>query len=166
MTEQTYQYYLNQKAVGAHYLEIGNPMKALEHFINAYQTTYGCEDLDLMLELAFLYDEVENPEQAIAIFSQMIEVDPTFPTSYYGLATIYDDHEDYERAIYYYQKTIELDPEYETAHFFLANIYDELGDNQKAIAHYEKTIEIDPSYYYAYINLGCIYEAEDKNGFL
>ena len=111
MTEQTYQYYLNQKAVGAHYLEIGNPMKALEHFINAYQTTYGCEDLDLMLELAFLYDEVENPEQAIAIFSQMIEVDPTFPTSYYGLATIYDDHEDYERAIYYYQKTIELDPE-------------------------------------------------------
>ena len=154
MPEQTYQYYLNQKAVAAHYLELGNVSKALEHFINAYQTPFGIEDLDLMLELAFLYDEVDEQKNAIQLFYDMIKLDPEFPTSYYGLATIYDDNEDYEKAIYYYKKTIELDPNYEAAHFFLANIYDELGENEKAIYHYEKTIEIEPAYYYAYINLG------------
>ena len=29
MPEQTYQYYLNQKTVAAHYLELGNVSKAL-----------------------------------------------------------------------------------------------------------------------------------------
>ena len=68
MPEQTYQYYLNQKTVAAHYLELGNVLKALEHFINAYQTPYGTEDLDLMLELAFLYDEVEEQQKAFNYF--------------------------------------------------------------------------------------------------
>ncbi|MDE5976948.1 MAG: tetratricopeptide repeat protein [Turicibacter sp.] len=163
MSEQTYQYYLNQKAVATHYLEIGNAVKALEHFNNAYQTPFGTEDLDLMLELAFLYDEIDDQKMAVQLFYDMIKLEPEFPTSYYGLATIYDNHEEYEKAIYYYQRTLELDPEYEAAHFFLANIYDELGDTKHAIEHYEKTLEIDPDYYYAYINLGCIYEAEDQN---
>ena len=84
-----------------------------------------------MLELAFLYDEVEEQQKAIQLFYEMIKVDPKFPTSYYGLATIYDDNEDYEKAIYYYEQTIKLDPEYEAAHFFLANIYDELGETKR-----------------------------------
>ena len=72
MPEQTYQYYLNQKTVAAHYLELGNVSKALEHFINAYQTPFGIEDLDLMLELAFLYDEVDEQKNAIQLFYDMI----------------------------------------------------------------------------------------------
>ena len=86
MQEQTYQYYLNQKTVAAHCFELGNLSKALEHFINAYQTPFGTEDLDLMLDLAFLYDEVEEPSKAIQLFYEMVKIDPEFPTSYYGLA--------------------------------------------------------------------------------
>ena len=52
-----------------------------------------------MLELAFLYDEVEEQQKAIQLFYEMIKVDPKFPTSYYGLATIYDDNEDYKRTM-------------------------------------------------------------------
>ena len=47
-----------------------------------------------MLDLAFLYDEVEEPSKAIQLFYEMVKIDPEFPTSYYGLATIYDDNED------------------------------------------------------------------------
>lgn len=54
--------------MAAHYLELGNVSKALEHFINAYQTPFGIEDLDLMLELAFLYDEVDEQKNAIQLF--------------------------------------------------------------------------------------------------
>ena len=50
--QENYQYYLNQKAVASHYLELGNVLKALEHFNNAYHTSFGTEDLDLMLDLA------------------------------------------------------------------------------------------------------------------
>lgn len=151
--QENYQYYLNQKAVASHYLELGNVLKALEHFNNAYHTSFGTEDLDLMLDLAFLYDEIDDRKKALELFYEMIKIDSEFPTSYYGIATIYDDDEEYEKAIYYYQKTIELDPEYEAAHFFLANIYDETDEIEKAIYHYEKTLELDPNYFYAYINL-------------
>ena len=104
--QENYQYYLNQKAVASHYLELGNVLKALEHFNNAYHTSFGTEDLDLMLDLAFLYDEIDDRKKALELFYEMIKIDSEFPTSYYGIATIYDDDEEYEKAIYYYQKTI------------------------------------------------------------
>ena len=47
--QENYQYYLNQKAVASHYLELGNVLKALEHFNNAYHTSFGTEDLDLII---------------------------------------------------------------------------------------------------------------------
>ena len=163
MTDNSYQYYLNQKTTASYYLELGNPLKALEHYEKAYATPFGLGDLDLILELAFLHDEMGQTAKAITLFQEMIKLDREFPTPYYGLATIYDNEEDYEKAIYYYQKTIDIDPEYEAAYFFLANIYDELGNTIKAIECYQKTIDIDPTYFYAHINLGCIYEAEDQN---
>ncbi|MCL1949781.1 MAG: tetratricopeptide repeat protein [Turicibacter sp.] len=163
MDNKNYQYFLNEKAVANYYLDLGNAEKAFEHFDNAFQTSFGESDLDLMLELAFLHDELGNTSQAIRLFQKMIKVDPEFPTSYYGLATIYDNEENYEKAVFYYQKTLALDPAYEAAHFFLANIYDELGEFDKALEHYEKTLELDPDYFYAYINIGCIYEGENNN---
>lgn len=163
MKNQTYQQYLNEKAVAVYYLDLGNPQKAFEHFNNAYGTDFGKGDLDLMLELAFLHDEMGNDKEAVNLFLEMVKIDPEFPTSYYGLATIYDNEENYEKAIFYYKKTIELDPAYEAAHFFLANIYDELDETELALYHYEQTIELDPDYFYAYINIGCIYEADNNN---
>ncbi len=67
MPEQNYQYYLNQKAVASHYLELGNMAKALEHFNMAYHTPFGTQDLDLMLDIAFLYDEIDEQEKALWI---------------------------------------------------------------------------------------------------
>ena len=163
MNNQTYQYYLNQKAVASYYLDLGNSEKAFEHYSNAYETSFGTRDLDLLLELAFLHDELGNDRDAIEIFNKMIKLDPDYPTSYYGLATIYDNEENYELAIAYYKKTIELDPDYEAAHFFLANIYDDLGEIELALNHYERTIFLDPEYFYAYINIGCIYESDNNN---
>lgn len=163
MKNQTYQYYLNEKAVASYYLDLGNPEKAFEHYNNAYETSFGSEDLDLLLELAFLQDEMGNSQKALDLFREMIKIDPEFPTSYYGVATIFDNEENYEQAIAYYKKTIELDPTYEAAHFFLANIYDDMDELEPALYHYEKTIELDPEYFYAYVNIGCIYEADNHN---
>ncbi len=163
MRELTYQAYINEKVMAGHLLEMGNLEGAIQQFEKAYQTPYGIADLDLMVELAFLYDEHHEQEKAFDLFHQMIEVDPTFATSYYGLATLYDNDQNYEKAIQYYQKAIELDAEYEAAHFFLANVYEDLNQPKQAMYHYEQTLEIDPEYMYAYLNLGCLYETSNQN---
>ena len=163
MESVTYQDYLNEKAIASHFIELGNLEEALKHFEKAYQTAYGKTDLDLMVELAFIYDECEKQQKAFRLFHQMIEVDKTFATSYYGLATLYDNNKQYKEAVFYYQKAIYYDEAYEAAHFFLANIYEELGETEKAIYHYEKTIELEPDYFYAYLNIGCLYETSDQN---
>ncbi|WP_441294420.1 tetratricopeptide repeat protein [Clostridium sp. 29_15] len=105
-----------------------NYLKALKFLKKAYACPDGKKDIDLILDLAFLYDKIADFNSAEKMYKMALDIDNTCAIAYYGLGIIYDDDESYEEAIECYKKAIENDNKYEKAYFFLANAYDELGN--------------------------------------
>ena len=100
----------------------------IKFFKKAYNCPEGKEDIDLILDLAFLYDKISHFDLAEKMYKRVLEIDDSNAIAYYGLGIILDDDGLYEEAIEYYKKAIENDNKYEKAYFFLANAYDELGN--------------------------------------
>ena len=114
-----------------------NYLKALKFLKKAYACPEGKDDIDLILDLAFLYDKIADFNSAEKMYKMVLDIDNTCAIAYYGLGIIYDDDELYEEAIECYKKAIENDNKYEKAYFFLANAYDELGNKEEAIKNYK-----------------------------
>ena len=118
----------------------------------------GKEDIDLILDLAFLYDKIADFNSAEKMYKMALDIDNTCAIAYYGLGIIYDDDELYEEAIECYKNAIENDNKYEKAYFFLANAYDELGNKEEAIKNYTEVLKLNSKDLWANANLGCIYD--------
>lgn len=141
--------------------EDNNPLKALKFYKKAYDLPIGKNDIELIIDMALLYDQLGFRDYAKEKYKKVIEIDSNYANAYYGLAVIYDEEEKYEEAIKYYKKSIELNPNYDKAYFFIANIQDELGNKDEAIINYKKVIEINPRDLWAYANIGCILEEQN-----
>ncbi|PQB07522.1 hypothetical protein BST83_10420 [Polaribacter filamentus] len=129
------------------------------------------KDLNLLLNEAQLYIQLEEMDKFGSLMQEAIKLDPTNPTLFFNLGVVNANEKKTEDAIGYYKKAIELDPDYGDAHMNLAvailsgeqeivvemnknlsNIkkYDELELQQKALyrkalPHLEKADEIKRS---------------------
>lgn len=157
MRSNNYIFY-NYIEMGRKYREGNNLLKALKFYKKAYSCPIGKKDLDLILDIALIYDELGFKDLAIKKYEEALKIDSEFANAYYGLGVIYDDEGEYDKALELYKKAIELNPSYDKAYFFLANILDEKGCKEEAINNYKKVIEINPNDLWAYANIGCILE--------
>lgn len=130
------------------------------HFYNRSLEFNGAieEDIDLLFNIALIYDELNLPEDSKNTYKRILELDHTNPGAYYGIAIMKEQMGYDDKAIYNYQQAIKADPNYDRAYFFLANLYDKLDKKEIAIEHYEKVLNLVPDDYHAYNNLGSIYE--------
>jgi tetratricopeptide (TPR) repeat protein len=107
--------------------------------------------------LGYLYQETNQPQQAIANYDQAIALDPQYAAVYNNRGIAYTDLGDLEQAIADYDQALALDPQYALAYNNRGIAYADLGDLEQAIADYDQAIALDPQYAFAYNNRGFAY---------
>ena len=91
--------------------------KALKFYNKAYRFHEGKNDIELVLDIALLYDKLGYKNEAEEKYKAAIKIDKKDARAYYGLGVLYDEDGFLEEAIEFYKNAIELDPKYDRAYF-------------------------------------------------
>jgi tetratricopeptide (TPR) repeat protein len=105
-------------------------------------------------------EETGEKNRAIALYEEIMEIDPGYAPAYINLGTINFHLRQYDRAEELYRRATEADPEYALAFFDLGNVLDELKRLSDAIAAYQRAINLVPQYADAHYNLALAYERQ------
>ena len=84
-------------------------------------------------------------DDAIAIYSELLEIDPAYAMGYYYRAGAYRAKGDVVHAIADYGSAIEHNPNDALSYQNRARMHANNGDHNRAVADYTKAIEIDPN---------------------
>jgi len=84
-------------------------------------------------------------DQAIADYTNAIQINPEFALAYYARCGAYRDKGDYSRALADANMFIEINPRDPEAYSNRGSVYVAKGDKKRAVADYRKALEIDPS---------------------
>lgn len=95
---------------------------------------------ELLTKAVAMYDEAKY-EDAIALFTQILDVNSTNATVYYYRAMSFDALKDYAKAISDYKSTLKYAPEMYISYYSLGVDYDALGDYQLAKENYKKYVQ-------------------------
>jgi tetratricopeptide (TPR) repeat protein len=99
-----------------------------------------------------------NYDQAIAEYTQAIDLDPSLTSFYYNRGLAYGSKKDYDNAISDFSQVIKMNPRDEGAYFERGFVYAMKGSLELAIADFSQVIQLDPGDAYAYNNRGLAYE--------
>jgi len=136
---------LDQQERAAAVLEI-----ALDYF-------EGEEKIELLFELADVYDDYENFEKVFDCLKMILEQDPTNEEALYKICFWTDFTGRNEEGIRLHQQIIEEYPFSELAWFNLAAAYQGIKLYEKAIDAYQYAVAIDEKFDYAWRNMGDAY---------
>jgi tetratricopeptide (TPR) repeat protein len=103
-------------------------------------------------------EESGEKQRAIALYEEIIEVDPQYAAAYINLGTINFHLRQFARAEELYRRATEADPAYVLAFFDLGNVLDELQRLDESIAAYRRAVALAPRYADAHYNLALAYE--------
>ncbi len=103
-------------------------------------------------------EEAGEKTRAIALYEEIIEVDPGYAAAYINLGTIHFHLRQYSEAEELYRRATEADPSYVLAFFDLGNVLDELERFDESIAAYRQAVALSPRYADAHYNLALAHE--------
>lgn len=104
-------------------------------------------------------DEEDDSGRAIALYSNVLELQPNNKTALMRRAKRYRQIENYPQAIADYKRVIELAPQYIVAYSLLGLTYYLGKDYDDAIKQYKLALAIDPSYATVHARLANVYNA-------
>jgi tetratricopeptide (TPR) repeat protein len=107
-------------------------------------------------------EEAGEKHRAIALYEEMLLVDPDYAPGYINLGTIHFHLRQYVRAEELYRKATVKDPGYVLAFFDLGNVLDELERPDESIAAYQQAIMLAPRYADAHYNLALAFERKGE----
>ena len=110
-------------------------------------------------------EETGEKQGAIALYEEILAVDPDYAAAAINLGTIYFHLRQYGRAEELYRRATVSDPGYVLAYFDLGNVLDELGRLNESIAAYKKAVALSPGYADAHYNLALAYERTGQERF-
>lgn len=102
---------------------------------------------EVLFSLAYAQQEFAQPEEALALYRKMIQLD----TSYYlalnqiGVIKQYNYNE-IDSAIYYYRSALESEPRFVQAWHNLGTCYEAQGEKTRALQSYAKALKYDPEF--------------------
>ena len=117
----------------------------------------GEERIELLFELADVYDDYEEFDKVFDCLKLILEQDPNNEEALYKICFWTDFTGRNEESIKLHQKIIDDFPYNELAWFNLAAAYQGLKLYEKAIDAYQYAIAIDEKFDYAYRNMGDAY---------
>jgi tetratricopeptide (TPR) repeat protein len=126
----------------------------LEEAIGAFE---GDEKVELLFELADVYDDYEEFDKVFDCLKIILEADPTNEEALYKICFWTDFTGHNEESIKLHLQIIDQHPYNELAWFNLAAGYQGLKLYEKAIDAYQYALAIDEKFDYAYRNIGDAY---------
>lgn len=136
------------------YLALDQQQKAAAVLEEAIDDFTGEEKVDLLFELADVYDDYENFEKVFDCLKIILEQEPNNEEALYKICFWTDFTGRNEEGIRLHQKIIEDFPFNELAWFNLAAAYQGLKLYEKAIDAYQYAVAIDEKFDYAWRNMG------------
>ena len=126
----------------------------LEEAINHFE---GEEKIELLFELADVYDDYEEFDKVFDCLLLILKEEPTNEEALYKICFWTDFTGRNEESIRLHSKIIDLHPYNELAWFNLGAAYQGLKLYEKAIDAYQYALVIDEKFDYAYRNIGDAY---------
>ena len=136
------------------YLALDQQEKAAAILEAAIENFNGEEKIDLLFELADVYDDYENFEKVFDCLKTVLEQEPNNEEALYKICFWTDFTGRNEEGIRLHQKIIEDFPFNELAWFNLAAAYQGLKLYEKSIDAYQYAVAIDEKFDYAWRNMG------------
>ncbi|MEW6325474.1 MAG: tetratricopeptide repeat protein [Nitrospirota bacterium] len=100
----------------------------------------------------------QQEEQALRLFEQSAQADPTQPATQNNLGILYKRTGQLDKAIAAYEQAIARQPNYPEAHYNLALAYRARGEFKKAEEAYLKALTFNDQFADARYNLGILYD--------
>jgi len=138
-------------------LALDQQEKAVELLENALQHFDGEERIDLLFELADVYDDYEEFDKIFDCLKMILEQDPVNEEALYKICFWTDFTGRNEESIRLHHKIIDNFPYSELAWFNLAAAYQGIKLYEKAVDAYKYVLVIDEKFDYAYRNMGDAY---------
>ncbi len=139
------------------YLALDQQEKAVALLENALQHFDGDERIELLFELADVYDDYEEFDKIFDCLKLILEQEPNNQEALYKICFWTDFTGRNEECIRIHQKIIDEYPYNELAWFNLAAAFQGLKLYEKSIDAYKYAIVIDEKFDYAYRNMGDAY---------
>ena len=139
------------------YLALDQQEKAASILEAAIHSFEGDEKVDLLFELADVYDDYEDFIKVFDCLKMVLEIDPTNEEALYKICFWTDYTHRNEEGIRLHEKIIEDFPFNELAWFNLAAAYQGLRLYEKAIDAYQYAVAIDEKFDYAWRKMGDAY---------
>jgi len=139
------------------YLALDQQEKAASVLETALDYFEGDEKIELLFELADVYDDYESFEKVFDCLKFILQLDPTNEEALYKICFWTDFTGRNEEGIRLHQEIIEEFPFSELAWFNLAAAYQGIKLYEKAIDAYLYAVAIDEKFDYAWRNLGDAY---------
>ncbi len=139
------------------YLALDQQEKAVVLLEEALSLFEGEERLELLFELADVYDDYEDFDKVFDCVKMILEEEPNNEEALYKICFWTDFTGRNEESIRLHQQIIDEYPYNELAWFNLAAAYQGLKLYEKAIDAYQYAITIDEKFDYAYRNMGDAY---------
>ncbi len=136
------------------YLALDKQLKAVEILEEALLLFEGEERLELLFELADVYDDYEEFDKVFDCLSLVLVQEPNNEEALYKICFWTDFTGRNEESIRLHQAIIDEYPYNELAWFNLAAAYQGLKLYEKAIDAYQYAVAIDEKFDYAYRNMG------------
>lgn len=138
-------------------------MTALNKYKEALFFLEGEEKIDVLFLIGDLYSEIEDYENALLAYKEILKLDDRNSGAWYGMAYTNEfTGGDLDKTLEAYEKAIEIDDKYTEAYYYASIIYGDRGDFLKAKEYLEKIISLNPEDFIAYNDLGAIYESLGK----
>ncbi len=139
------------------YLALDEQENAVALLEEALTTFEGDERIELLFELADVYDDYEEFEKVFDCLKMILEQDPNNEEALYKICFWTDFTGRNEESIRLHKQIIDDFPYNELAWFNLAAAYQGLKLYEKAIDAYQYAITIEEKFDYAYRNMGDAY---------
>jgi tetratricopeptide (TPR) repeat protein len=139
------------------YLALDQQPRAVELLENAMNLFDGEERIELLFELADVYDDYEEFDKIFDCLKLILEQEPANEEALYKICFWTDFTGRNEESIRLHQQILEDLPYNELAWFNLAAAYQGLKLYEKAIDAYKFAVTIDEKFDYAYRNMGDAY---------
>ena len=139
------------------YLALDMQEKAVALLEDAIQQFEGDEKIELLFELADVYDDYEEFDKVFDCLMLILQAEPTNEEALYKICFWTDFTGRNEESIRLHRRIIDEHPYNELAWFNLGAAYQGLKLYEKAIDAYQYALAIDEKFDYAYRNIGDAY---------
>ena len=138
----------------------GEFKNALNYFREA--TERSPNDTIAWYGLGSCYDGLDQPDEAIAAFKQVIRIDSKNVVAYFNIGHYYSKIGRYEDAIEAYTKAVSIDPDHAPSYFDLGVVYERLKEFENSEKAFKQVLRIQPDHAPTLLQLGIIYNHQER----